>query len=242
LEAFRQLRTNVQLGSLERPVRRILVTSAVPGEGKSTVARNLAIAYREFGRSVIVVDGDLRKPTQDTLFGVTSEFGLTTVLTGESRLADALIDVSVDAKGLETLARIEAATASAVGTGSVALQQDGIGGIGVLLSGGRTANPQAVLAAGATSALLEQLQEQADVVIIDSPPVLAVSDALSLARDADAVVIVARMGLSTRDGGARARDALERVPNVRLAGVVVNDLSGLDNTRYGYGKGYGSPE
>jgi succinoglycan biosynthesis transport protein ExoP len=239
IEAFRQLRTNVQLGSLERPVRRILVTSAVPGEGKSTVARNLAIAYREFGRSVIVVDADLRRPSQGRMFGLDSDRGLTSVLTGELRLDEALLDAAVDTKGLETLARIEAATATAVGARPVAVDDSAIRGIGVLLSGGRSANPQAVLAAGSTAALLEQLEEQADVVIIDSPPLLAVSDALALARDADAIILVARMGLSTRDGAARAREALDRVPNVRLAGVVVNDTSGLDDTRYGYADGYG---
>ncbi|WP_372790231.1 P-loop NTPase [Paraconexibacter sp.] len=236
VEAFRQMRTNVQLGSLERPVRRILVTSAVPGEGKSLVARNLAVAYREFGRSVIVVDADLRKPTQDKLFGVSSDLGLSSILTGERRLSEVMIDVPVDTKSIETLAQIEAATAVAVG-GRGAITDENTRGIGLILAGGRTANPQAVLASGAMGALLEQLQEQADVLIIDSPPVLAVSDALSLARDADAVILVSRIGLTTRDGGARAKETLNRVPDVRLAGIVVNDLSTL-GSRYGYDYGY----
>lgn len=243
VEAFRELRTSLQLGALERPLRRILVTSASPGEGKSTVARNLAMSFREFGRTVVVVDADLRRPAQSRLFGVDGERGLTTVLTGEVTLDDALVHVPVELLGMETLAQIEAtAPAGTPDVDSTAAEAAPVvddpspaTGVGLLPSGGLAANPPAVLAAESTEALFRRLEAQVDVVIIDSPPVLAVSDALALAAGADAVVLVCRMGLSTRDAAVRATDALDRVRGVHVAGVVVNDLAGPDRARYGYG-------
>lgn len=247
VEAFHLLRTSLQLASLDRPLRRILVTSAVPGEGKSTVARNLAISYREFGRSVTVVDADLRQPTMGPLFGVDSKVGLTTVLTGEATLEDAVLDIEVGLEGLQTLAAMAAVTATDGAPDPQAANVSGTtvdrrAGLGLLLSGGRTANPHAVLASASTAALLDRLQEQSDVVIIDSPPVLAVSDALALASDVDAVVVVTRLGLSTWEEASRAVDTLNRVPHIRIAGIVVNDLSGSGRSGYGYGEGYGTSD
>jgi non-specific protein-tyrosine kinase len=237
-EAFRQLRTSIQLEGLTVPIKRILVTSAVPGEGKSTVVRNLAIAFREFGSDVVVVDGDLRRPTQAQGFGVAAVPGLTNVLTGETSLESSLREVPVHARGLETLARMDAATDE--GSGAVALATNGDAesrGLRVLAAGQSAANPQAVLAARGMDLMLKALDEQADVVLIDSPPVLAVSDALALAGEVDAVVLVSRIGVSTRDGAARARVALGRVPNARVVGVVVNDLKGAAGSDYRYGYG-----
>jgi len=117
-EAFRQLRTNIQLKDLDRPLKRILVTSAISGEGKSTVVRNLAIALRESGLRVAVVDADMRRPALAGLFGVEAEHGLTEVLTGIERLEDALVTVPVHARGLETLAKIEAQVGASNGVPS----------------------------------------------------------------------------------------------------------------------------
>lgn len=236
-EAFRQLRTNLQLAALERPLKRVLVTSAVPGEGKSTVARNLAIAFREFGNSVVLVDADLRRPSQGRLFATDVETGITSVLTGEVDLEDALLDIPVTARGLDALAQIEAAS-TLPGTRS-ALTGGGPRGVELLPAGTPPANPQAILSSRRTSEILDRLDARADVVIIDSPPVVTVSDALALASGVDAIVLVSRIGHSTRDGAMAARSSLARVPNANIAGVVVNDISGIAAGAYGYG--YGPP-
>jgi len=233
-EAFRQLRTNVQLASLERPLQRILVTSAVPGEGKSTVARNLAIAFREFGKSVVVVDADLRRPSQEELFGLPPGPGLTAVLTGDVPLSQALVHVPVSSAGLDDLARIEAAA------GEDTVVEDV--GLALLSAGGTPANPQAILAARRTDEVIAQLGERFDVVIIDTPPVGVVADALALVADSDAVVLVSRLGVSTSDAAKRARAAIDRVPDANVVGVVVNDLTTGFGTGNAYQYGYPARE
>jgi polysaccharide biosynthesis transport protein len=236
-ESFRQLRTNLQLAALDQPLRRILVTSAVPGEGKSTVVRNLAIAFREFGASVTVVDADLRRPSQSKAFGVSSDLGLTTVLTGEVELHDALLRVPVDVRGLEALARMEAAVA--VGDGGASEPERTTAAVVHLLpSGPPPANPPAVLSTERTRRVLDQLSEETDILLIDTPPLLAVTDAVSIIPHVDAVVVVGRLQHSTRDSAGRRVDFLARVPGGRAVGVVVNDLADADAGDYGYGYKY----
>ena len=107
-EPLRQLRTNIQLAAIDRPFRSILITSAVSGEGKSTIVRNLAVVLREGGLSVAVVDADLRRPSLSRLFNETSEPGLTDVLTGTCALDEAVRRVPVKVKGVQELVRMEA--------------------------------------------------------------------------------------------------------------------------------------
>lgn len=232
-EAFRQLRTNIQLEALDRPLRRVLVTSAISGEGKSTVVRNLAIALRESGLRVAVVDADMRRPALARLFGVECGHGLTDVLIGNERLNDALVTVSVHARSLGTLAKIEAS----VGASNGAPSRPEV--ISLLAAGTHTANPQAVLAADQTRLLLDEVGAQHDIVLIDSPPLLVVSDAVELAAHADAVIIVARLGLTTRDSARSVSDLLARIPGAHPIGVVLNDLTYFEGYGYGYGYGYG---
>lgn len=236
-EAFRQLRTNIQLTGLERPIRRILITSAVSGEGKSTVARNLAVIFREFGKTVTVVDADLRRPSLGKLFATDVETGLTSVLTGAVTLDDAVLNIPVAARGLDALARIEAAALTPSDDRSGLGEDTRERGVELLPAGGLPANPQAILSARRTDEILFDLQERSDILIIDSSPVALVSDALSLAADADAIILVSRLGMSRRDKAAAARAALARVPQAKVIGVVVNDLSGPGANAYTYGYG-----
>lgn len=232
IETFRQLRINLDLAALDQPFRMIVVTSAGAGEGKSTVARNLALAYHEAGRRVAVVDADLRNPRQPERLGVKVDKGLTHVLAGERALEDTLVGVEVLSRGRAVLDRI-------AGGGGPSPNGGAPSQLTLLAAGSQPPNPPAVLESDATAAVLDQLRATHDVVIVDTPPLLAVSDAIPLLARADGVVLVARSGITDRRGATRAAELIARVPGVNLIGVVVNDLSGAEADAYGYGYGYG---
>ncbi|HZV73364.1 MAG TPA: P-loop NTPase [Conexibacter sp.] len=239
-EPFRVLRTNIDLASLDAPPRTIVVSSAMPGEGKSTVVRNLALAFRETGRRVAVVDLDLRHPALAPLFGVAGGPGMTEVLRHDAELADVMLQIGAGMPALDELVRADAVGGTARNgangrNGHVA----GAAGVGLVLSGSRPANPAAVLASERVVQVLDDLRDHHDVVLIDSAPVLAVTDTVPLLRYADAALFVGRLGVTTRDTAKRLKEFLARVPDLNVLGVVANDLSRLEAGAYGYGYGYG---
>uniref|UniRef100_UPI003983A2D5 P-loop NTPase n=1 Tax=Gaiella sp. TaxID=2663207 RepID=UPI003983A2D5 len=241
-EAFHQLRTNLTLASLDQPARKILVTSGVPGEGKSTVVRNLAIVFREWGQRVAVVDADLRNPSLGKLFNVEPGRGLTDVLTGDCTLREAMTAVPVEALGLGTLEKIHAHSGGSGRSleGADLEKADSTpSGITLIGPGPRPANPPAVLSADATRDALNDLLATHDIVLIDSPPLLAVTDAIPLLSDADSVILVSRLAVTTKDSARRTSEIISRVPDCEVAGVVVNDLSASVRLGYGYGDSYG---
>jgi Mrp family chromosome partitioning ATPase/capsular polysaccharide biosynthesis protein len=239
-EPFRLLRTNLELASLDDPPRTIVVSSAMPGEGKSTVARNLALAFCETGKRVLLIDLDLRHPALAPMFGVGFGPGMTDVLRHGVEVDDALLPTPVALPRLDQVLQLSAAGRPA---GDRANSSNGQGvydsEITLLLSGGRPANPPAVLASERLVEVLDSLRERYDVVLIDSAPVLAVTDTVPLLRYADAAVFVGRLGVTTRDTAKRLREFLARVPDVNLLGIVANDMSRHDAGSYGYGYGYG---
>jgi capsular exopolysaccharide synthesis family protein len=225
-EPLRQLRTNIQLSSRDRPVKRILVTSAIAGEGKSTLVRNLAIVFREGGLRVAVVDSDLRRPALARLFNEQAQPGLTDVLTGRQSLDDALVTVPVQVRGLGTLAQI----------GAVSTVQTKV--ISFLASGPQPPDPQTVLAADRTRVVLQAVGADHDIVLIDSPPLLHVTDAVTLASWVDAVIVVARLGWVTRDNARRLSEVLGTIPGAHPIGVVLNDVPPAEGAGYGFAYGY----
>jgi Mrp family chromosome partitioning ATPase len=252
-EPFRVLRTNIDLESLDAPPRTIVVSSAMPGEGKSTVTRNLALAFRESGKSVAVVDLDLRHPALAPLFGVTAGGpGITDVLRHERELDDVLRNIEVGVAAPDAMLEVaSAAVKSSNGVngangsngsrdtnGSNGSTIKGVG-INLLLAGARPANPPAVLASERLIEVLDELRDRHDIVLIDSAPILAVTDTVPLLRYADASLFVGRLGVTTRDTARRLIDFLARVPDLNLLGIVANDLSKLEAGAYGYGYGYG---
>lgn len=238
-EPLRQLRTNIQLAALDQPLKHILVTSAIAGEGKSTVVRNLAIAFREGGLRVAVVDSDLRSPTLARLFHRDPEPGLTDVLTGRTTLDDAVLSVPVQVRGLDTLAQMQAVPAAGATKTVKADPRSDVAAISLLASGPPTADPQAVLSADRTRLLLLDLSAKHDVVLIDSPPLLPVTDAVALASWVDAVIVVGRLGQVTRDNAQRLAEVLARIPGAHPIGLVVNDVPPSEGVNYGYGYWYG---
>jgi capsular exopolysaccharide synthesis family protein len=201
-EAYRQVRTTL-INARPPRLRTMAITSASVGEGKTSVATNVAAAFSRAGCRVAVVDADLRRPCVATFFGLRPERGLTDVLAGTCSLREAL-----------TLADN--------------------GRLAVLTSGAPPANPSEALAGAAMKDVLRQLADEYDYVLIDTPPVLPVSDPLVLAPLVDGVIFVIQLGRTTRDRFARATKALQ--VSATIVGVVLNKSgSGRDRDyRYPY--------
>lgn len=220
-EACRSLRTNIELTSLDRPVKTLLICSGTPGEGKSTVARSLALVYAEAGLRVAVVEADVRRPTLSSSLDVETPIGLTEVIAGQLELEDALLSVQY-AGGHAALARtgvVEGAPADRSAEG---------GTLEILPSGGEPPNPPVMLGSRQMRDVLDALAAEHDIVIIDSPPLLVVSDAVPLIGIADATLVVARLGETLRDAAKRVGGVISRVPEARPLGVVANGVNPSD--------------
>jgi non-specific protein-tyrosine kinase len=190
-EAYRTLRINLEFASVDEPLRTLLVTSSGPGEGKSTTLANLAVAMSDGDRTVILVDADLRRPSQHELFGLSNEHGLSDMFRTESAFDDPPLQSVPDSS------------------------------LKVLTSGSLPPIPSQLLAARKMDEVIARLAERADVVLFDAPPVVAVTDASLLATKVDGgVLLVVRAGDTRRDHVRAAKDRLEKV-NARLVGAVL---------------------
>jgi len=189
-EAYRIIRTNILFSAADRRPRVIVVTSALPLEGKSATAANLAQVLAESGRTTTLVDGDLRRPSLHTMFGVGQGDGLSDLLTGETPL---------NGHGLRA-------------TREPSLQ--------FLASGSAAPRPADLLGSPRMDALVRHLREESDVVVIDAPPLLTVTDAALLATVADAVVLVVDPHRSARRDLVRARAVVEAVGGRILGTVI----------------------
>jgi capsular exopolysaccharide synthesis family protein len=206
VEAFRLLRTNLQFLNLDTRPRSLVITSAVPGEGKTSTATNLAIALAQTGQRILLVDGDLRRPRVAGLLGLERSVGLTTVLVGRSELDESI-------------------------------QKHSSSGIYFLASGPIPPNPTEVLQSNAAQSLFDKLNHMFDMVIIDAPPLLPVSDAAILGRDVDGAILVVRHGKTSREQLRQARLRLAQV-DANLFGVAVNMTPRRGRYAYEYGYGY----
>jgi non-specific protein-tyrosine kinase len=232
-EVVRGLRTNLQLASLDAPIRTLLVTSAAPSEGKSTLVRNLALAYHEAGLRVAIIECDLRRPTLAELMRVERAPGLTQVLLDECSLADAVQSANVDVSARETVGVAVATKGRTNG------RAEGFGSLSVLTGGGQLPNPPTILGAHRMQSVIVTAREHNDIVIIDSPPLLGVADTLPLVALVDATVLVARLGQTTRAAARRARETIDRIPGAEVVGVVANDVPKAELGGDGYGYDYG---
>lgn len=201
-EAFRVLRTNLQFLGLDEPLRSMVVTSAAPGEGKSTTVANLGVTFAQAGTRVCLVDADLRRPMLAKLLGLENWTGLTTALIGQSPLEECVKKTPVE-------------------------------GLWLLPSGPVPPNPAELLGSERMAGLLERLKAEYDLVLIDSPPVLAVTDAAVLAPRTDGVVLVIRAGQTDRRAVQRARTALETV-HARVLGAVLGGVAQAEKEGYYY--------
>jgi capsular exopolysaccharide synthesis family protein len=212
-EAFRVLRSNVLVGiaDLDNPV--VLVTSASPGEGKTSVCAGLAVALARGGLRVVAVDLDFRHPDLHRRLGGHAEFGATEVLLEQRSLAESIQRVDIN------------------------LPQQSNGGLYLLSTGKPVLDPPELLSSNRTRRLATALAAQADVVLLDTPPVLPVADTLVIGRIATGAILVVASRVTIAGDANRAKDALAR-NQTRLLGVVVN-MAVDDELGYGYGYGYG---
>src|SRR3954447_4118297 len=204
-EAYRTLRTSVQFVGLERPLKLIQVTSPAAAEGKTTTLANLAVALAQAGKRVVMADCDWRRPRVESFFGVRNDLGFTNVVVGESTLADAV--QVIPSQPL----------------------------LAVLPAGPPPPNPSELLGTRHTADLLRTLAEEVDYVLVDSPPILPVTDGIIIAGIVDATIMVVTANSTTKRESQRALELLEQV-SAPLIGAVLN---GVDGSGSGYGRGYG---
>ncbi len=202
-EAYRVLRTNLQFSSLDKPLATLVITSATPGEGKSTTAANLAIVLAQAEKRVILVDADLRRPSLHKIFRVPNHTGLST----------ALLDKQHDP--------------------AVYLQDAEVPNLRILVTGPIPPNPAEMLSSTRMGEVIETLKGEADVVVFDMPPVLAVADASILASRVDGTVLVVGVGEARGEMLVQAVERLESV-GVHPLGVVLNKLTERKSGYYYY--------
>ena len=212
-EAYRVLRTSVLLSAAGQPPKTVLVTSGQPGEGKTTTAINTAISLSQLGASVLIIDCDLRRPTTHKVLGVDHIQGLSTYL---SRSNVKLDDV---------------------------IQKLPIANLSLLPCGPIPPNPAELIISDRMKEMLKELADRYDHIIIDSPPLINVTDPVILSTMVDGVILVVHGGKSTRDIVRRARQELSTV-GAKIFGVVLNNVDlrreGYDNYYYyRYYSGYG---
>jgi capsular exopolysaccharide synthesis family protein len=209
-ESFRVLRTNIQFSGIERTIRNLAVTSAGPGEGKSFTSANLAIVMAQAGKRVILVDADLRKPSLHKLFEIPNTVGFTSMV----------INNSTDVEGaIQTI--------------------PGLDSLAVITSGPMPPNPSELLNSHPAANIMEQLSQQADIVIYDTPPAGVVTDPVILATRVDAVVMVVGAGIARRDTLKRILHNLRNVGAVTVLPVLnrvkEREMQGYYSSYYYYG-------
>jgi len=194
-EAYRTLRTNLEFSSLDKAIRSMVVTSPAPEEGKSTTLANLAVTIAQAGKKVILVDCDLRRPSLHQIFNARGAPGFTDMMRDDGLMS------------------------------KPPLQETSIANLRLLVSGTLPPNPSELLASRRMGEVIAALQQQADMVLFDAPPIVAVTDAAVLASKVDAVLLVISAGKTKREHAKKAKALLEKV-NAHLIGTVLNNVKG----------------
>ncbi len=206
-EAYRMLRTNLQYYDAKKNIKSILVTSTGPGEGKTTTVLNMGYAFAQANKKTLIVDFDLRNTSFHRLLNLSNDNGLYSLLTGQKMLEDAVYKNVM------------------------------IPNLDVLTSGPRVQNPAEVVGSNAVRDFIDKAKSLYDVILFDSPPTLAVTDAKLLSVHADGVIFVIRSGKVSREAAKRAKQSMKEV-KANVLGVVLNDLDTTRESYYYYHKYY----
>ena len=198
-EAYRSLRSNIEYSSFDDEYRVIVVTSSVPGEGKSTTSGNLAIALAQSGNSVLLVDCDMRKPSIHKKFKISNAAG-----TAELLLRKRLFE-EVANKHNENLT--------------------------IITAGKIPPNPSEMLASRAMTAFIKEMKEEFKYIILDTPPLQAVTDAQVLSTKADGILLVVKAGSTKKDAVLNSVDLIEKVHG-KVIGIVLNGVENKNNNYY----------
>lgn len=212
-EAFRSLRTNLQFSGIDSPLKTLLVTSASPSDGKSSIAANLATVIAQSDKDVVVVDADMRRPTMHKVFKLSNRIGL----------SDYFIRTPDKMSGV--------------------VKKTAVNNLSVITSGSLPPNPSELLSSTKMRDVITLLAKHFDMVILDSPPLLAVTDALVLTRSVDGIILVVDPKKTKRAAVKQAIEQIQRL-DARLLGVVLNNIkvkrsSYYYNREYYYSKHYG---
>lgn len=210
-EAYRHLRTSVLLSTAGRAPRSLLITSSLPGEGKTTTAVNTAVSLAQTGASVVIIDADMRRPRLRSIFGMSDRAGLSSILSTDMSETDMLALVS----------------------------KDEVSGLFVLTSGPIPPNPAELLGSDQMRRLMATLQAEYTHVVVDSPPVTSFTDGVLIASIVDGVLLVVHGGKSSRHVVKRARQLLHDV-GAKIFGVVLNNVNLQSHDYYYYQRYYGS--
>ena len=213
-EQFRTIRTNINFMAIDKPIKTLAMTSANMSEGKSTVTDNVAVVWAQTGQRVLLIDSDLRRPTLHATFNKSNQHGLTTILTSGTN--------SVDLREI--------------------IQSSGVENLDILTSGPIPPippNPAELLNSQRMKTLLDTVKGIYDMVIVDVPPMLEVTDTQILSRHLDAIVLVVKQGQTQKLAVKRTVELLN-LAHDNLLGYVMNDVNADGDAAYGYGYGYGT--
>jgi capsular exopolysaccharide synthesis family protein len=191
-ESYRALRTNIEFSSIDEKLQVLMVSSAGPGEGKSTTITNLAVTFAQSEKKVVLIDADLRKPTAHHTFSISNRYGLSSIVSQQCSIEEGI-------------------------------QVSDVPNLDVITSGAIPPNPAEMMGSKRMTAIIEQLRQMYDIVLIDTPPLLAVTDAQIVATKCDGVILVVDQGRVKRDIASKAVKNLESV-NARILGVVLNNV------------------
>ncbi|MEK4201694.1 MULTISPECIES: CpsD/CapB family tyrosine-protein kinase [Cytobacillus] len=204
-EQYRTIRTNIEFSSLDEDIRTMMITSAGPGEGKSTTTANLAVVFAQQGKRVLLIDADLRKPTVQYTFNVLNTRGLANVISQQTVLTDAV-------------------------------QESEVENLFILTSGPIPPNPSEMLGSKAMDRVIEEATTLFDIVIFDTPPLLAVTDAQILSNKCDGTVLVTQSKKTEKEQLLKAKELLQSAKG-KILGVVLNKMNMKKLNDYYY---YGS--
>ncbi len=208
-ESYRALRTNIQFANLEKGAKVICLTSSSHQEGKSTTSANLAVTLAQAGNRVLLVDGDLRRPTVNRIFGLEREPGITDVILGNytwREVVRTVTDIMVGGLGMDDI-----------------MMTAGMDNLNIITCGVLPPNPAEITDSRRMTEFLQEAKEAYDVVIVDAPPVLQATDATVLGTKVDGVLLVYKIGNVSRSALRRAKLQLDNV-GVTTLGVVINGL------------------
>lgn len=200
-EAFRTLRTNIQFSDVDGNLKTIVITSTSPGEGKSTVLANLAVAFAQSGKQVLIVDCDLRRPTVHKNFNISNNIGLTNILIKDKLMDECINDTEID-------------NLTAIACGPI------------------PPNPSELLGSKRMVDFIKNAEEQFDIVLLDAPPVLAVTDAQVLSKVSDGVLLLSSYGYTEKKALVKSKEQLDKV-GAKLLGVILNKVKDSKDSYYG---------
>lgn len=206
-EQYRMIRSNIMFSGVDKEIKKLVVTSAAPSAGKSTTAANIAVAYAQAGKKVLLIDGDLRKPTVHYTFEIKNVFGLSNLITEQIGLDKAVQNTQVE-------------------------------NLSILASGPIPPNPSELLGSKRFKELIESFEQYFDMIIIDTPPVLAVTDAVIMSTVADGTILVTNVETNNKQHLIKAKEVLQK-SDANILGIVLNNVEKSSKDDYYYYEYYG---